>query len=1184
MKKKTLLTFLSAILLSSLCALTVTACVEEYKPFKEIPGIKENAVLHIENNRLSFAKDMELDEADIIARCGCMLVNDDGSEVKITAQNIIEGSVTYEKFDLSTVGTGKQVKVAYKQAENYIVYDVNEYTVNYYLDEAKTALWKSAPASSAITGDLGLSVWIDIENNNYSVDADAVTLDTDRALRFNGWYNDDGEPVTGLKVQEAPSSGNVRVTDLCAKYITPQQLAVMDISYKAGRRVFSGYSGAEVETLVVPEGVTYVDFASIFKSSPAATKINFTKLSLPSTARVDVPLKSGINTAGLTDVSVDAGNRYYSSYNGALYSKDYSVLYFMPASSLNVSFHDSMTEFASYSCSYWQISTLGIPDNVTTLQHYCFAYSNLSNVDGFENVQTIMTGVFYGTALSIDNGVALYTAVPDTGSGVKYDLSMIIDKTITEYTVMDGTVGIAGDAFYGCKNLVSVNLGGEVESIGNSAFSGCVSLKEINLTSSLKYLGNAVFYGCKALTTVTGLPDVTYSQERQIIEHTLPDELFYQCESLNSVTLPEGLLSIGNSSFYGCSSLTEITLPQTLQRIGASAFHSCGITELKLPASVNTVSERAFSHSDLVSIDLSECTSLNKLSARCFEYTKLESIDIPDRVTAIPDYCFYYVRTLAEVSLKNVTSIGVRAFSYCTALTDIDWGKTQTIAERAFSNCTSLTEVVLSDEVVSVGSYAFQACNGLKKLTLGARVASFGTYTFTADGKNFDVSAPVLYQCRGLKEITVAEGNPNFISVDGVLYGKTVAGKDCGEGGVLFAVPCGYEQTSLVLPEAVKIILPYSVHYQANLTGITLNEGLENIGKGAFYYSTKLTSLAVPSTVTTLGASVLLNCTAVTEFTISEENQVYSTDGNLIYENGGTSLAMYIGLSDEVEIREGTLTVEMGVFMNNAKITSLVIPDSVKEIGVKAFNGCSNLKSIVIGGGLKTIDSTSFAALSSLETITVSEDNKYFKAVNNVLYSKDGAKLLLCAAKNGLTALEIEKGVTEISDWAFSYHATLKGVTLPSGVKKVGDYAFYECRELEYFYGSQELETIGAYALSFATSINPDDTAETRRCDTLKEVLLYENTAYLGDYAFYGQYGIERVFFKMTAEEVSALLSASGKNYTYLTRGCPIGATGEHYNEISRYLFIATEPNELTINYDGYGWFRLDENNLPKVW
>lgn len=1178
MKSRKLFTILLTVF-SALAGICALAACGSYQGKHEIPGIQANAVFDIETDRLSFARGMQIDPVDVIVRCGCTLVDGDGNEVEVTRRHLTDGTVKYEKFDLETAGAEKRISVKYKKAVGYIFYDVNDYTVNFYLDDQKQTLWKSVSASAALTETLDLSVWVSLDDYNYSTDAAARAENENKTMLFNGWSDGEGNLVTGVRPLSHTQSGGVQI-DLHARYLTQEERSALRLSYdRAGRRVFSGYTGEQIQTLKIPEGVTFVDLHSVFSSTPQATSISFETLHVPSTARFEFPLSRRVNTTGLQAVTIDGGNAAYSSYKGAVYSKDYKTLYFMPASSLMNDFHENLEVFATYSCAYWQIETLVIPDSVTTLQNYCFAYSKLTNVDGFENVKSIMSGVFVGTSLSIDDGVALYIE-DDAG---KYTLSMILDKSITTYKLKEGTKTVAGDAFARCEQLVSVDLGDELESIGGSAFSGCISLKSISLPSSLVSFGSAVFYGCKSLETVEGFQNVNWQDESRVRENGMvPEMLFYGCESLKGIELPDDLRAIGAGAFQRCRSLTQLALPETLKEIGASAFHSSGLQSVRLPAAIESLGSAAFYGSQLTSIDLSHCTQLTRLSDRCFQECKLTSVEIPEQIAAVPEYCFYYIETLESVSLGNVTEVGERAFSRCSVLKNIVWSEQLvSIGERAFSYCYALEEVVLPDSVETVYGYAFQRCDALKKITLGSGVDVFGVYTYLADGVTFGDAKVALYQCNSLEEIAVAEGNVSFRATEGVLYGKSVCGEEYTDGAVLYSVPPARLQTSLSLPESVKIILPYAFQYQKSVTALTLNEGLENIGKGAFYSSSSIKSLHLPSTVRQIGAGILLS-SAVESFSIDENNPTFSSDGNLIY--SGNKLVIYVGISPDVVIREGTVEIESGVFMNNAKIKSLVIPDSVTALGAKAFTNCSKLTSITIGSGLKDVDPTAFAELPALQTITVSENNPYLKAKDNVLYSKDGKKVLLCAARNQITDLSFLSGVTHIGDYAFAHHATLAGIRLPEGVLAVGNYAFYECRQAAYFAACESLETIGDRAFSFSVSINPSNNAETRYCDTLKYVLLYGNIKSIGDYVFYGQYGIESTFFKMSPQETTTLIANSGINREYFLFGCPMGATGTYYNNVKRYLYRATAPDNLTVNYDGYGWFHFDENDLPRPW
>lgn len=1155
-------------LICMICAAVAVAACNPDAGNHNIPGLGDSVVISVRRDNLSFAKGMNVDASEILERCGLTLKDSEGHEVAITAQYLNDGTVSYEKFDLQTVGSGK-IKVSYKSAEVEISYEVKEYAVNFVVGGQT---WKTVPAAAVLDENLDLSVTVDLSAYNYSTDAEARAHNAATAVRFNGWYNTSEELQTGVK----PVDG---VIGLHAKFLSEQEFADYDISYdNRGRRVFSGYKGSQTETLSVPEGVTYVNLTALF-----STPLKFGKLHLPSTAKMDLPFSRGVNSTGLTAITVDEANPDYSSHNGALYSKNFSVLYFMPANCTVIGFHENLTEFGSYSCAYWHITSLVIPEGVDTLQHYCFAYSELSDVEGLDDVKHIMSGVFYGTAMSVDHGIALYVLQSGSGGTAKYSLSIVLDKTVTEYTVLPGTVSIAGGAFSGCDKLVSVDLGDEVETIGGSAFSGCTSLKSIKLPASLKTAGSALFYNCTSLETVTGLTDITFSEGRTYVAHAIPDDTFYGCSSLSEISLPDELEYIGESAFSGCLSLERLALPETVKTAGERAFYGCGFTQINLPSSLVSLGEAAFSHSALENIDLTTCPQLAELPERCFEYTAMTSVTVPDRFASIPAFCFYYMRSLQRVDLGSITELGERVFGYCNNLTEIVWSdRLEVIGSRAFTNCTAITEIVIPDTVTEVGGYAFQNCTSLTKITLGRGVTSFGTYAFESDGVTFGTVTPALYTCNNLTEISVAAGNTQFKAVEGVLYANSVGGKTFGEGAVLIAVPQNYKNSSLALPAAVKVITPYAVHNQKVLSTVALNHGLENIGKAAFYNSASLTELKIPSTVTNIGASILLNCKNVTSFTVDADNRTYSTDGNLIYT--GDTLIMYMGLSEDVTVREGTVKIGDAVFMNNTVIESVVIPDSVTSIGLRAFYGCTKLKSITIGSGLTELDPTAFASLPALETVTVAEGNTRFKAENNILYSKDGKKLILCAAQNGLTSLDIAEGVTDIGNWAFAYHATLKAAELPDSVKTVGDYAFYECRAMEYFFGSQSLESIGERAFSFATSVTPSDNTETRYCDTLKTVMLYGNMQSIGDYAFYGQYGLTGVFFKMTPEETVALIAGSGTNISYLTHGCPVGATGKYYNDVKRYIYHEAPPDDFTINIDGYEWFFINEDGNPEPW
>lgn len=127
-------------------------------------------------------------------------------------------------------------------------------------------------------------------------------------------------------------------------------------------------------------------------------------------------------------------------------------------------------------------------------------------------------------------------------------------------------------------------------------------------------------------------------------------DAFKKCKLLTSVTIPNGIISIGDLAFYACSSLTSVTIPDSVTNIGEEAFAVCSkLTSVKIPNGIKNIGTFAFNH--------------------CKELT---SIVIPDSVTNIESYAFGYCENLTEIKLsENLTSIGYCAFKECKSLKSI---------------------------------------------------------------------------------------------------------------------------------------------------------------------------------------------------------------------------------------------------------------------------------------------------------------------------------------------------------------------------------------------------------------------------------------------------------------------------------------------------------------------------------
>lgn len=171
-----------------------------------------------------------------------------------------------------------------------------------------------------------------------------------------------------------------------------------------------------------------------------------------------------------------------------------------------------------------------------------------------------------------------------------------------------------------------------------------------------------------------------------------------------------------------------------------------------------------------------------------------------------------------------------------------------------------------------------------------------------------------------------------------------------------------------------------------------------------------------------------------------------STLGGAKVTSLGYSAFGFCGEMTSVTIPDAVKEIGGDAFLYCRELTSVKIPDGVTSIGGQAFYGCEKLSSVTIPASVESIGRGAFGWCSQLRRIDLAEGNQRFSVVDDVLYSNDLSELVMCP--NVLTTVKIPPEVRKIGTMSFDGCEGLTSVTIPVGVTNIGWCAFGRCSEL----------------------------------------------------------------------------------------------------------------------------------------
>ena len=561
---------------------------------------------------------------------------------------------------------------------------------------------------------------------------------------------------------------------------------------------------------------------------------------------------------------------------------------------------------------------------------------------------------------------------------------------------------------------------------------------------------------------------------------------FENCTGLTSVTIPEGVTSIGDNAFSGCSNLTSVTIPKHVTSIEKSAFYNC-----RSLTKVNAASIEVWCGIRFANFYANPLYYAQKLFIDGEEVT---DVTIPEGVASIGDHAFFKCGGLKSVTIPaSIKSIGKYAFSGCEGLTDVTIpGSVTNICDGVFSKCSGLTGVTIPEGVTDIGSYTFDECRNITSLTIPEGVKSIGDGAFYDCIALSSIELPSSLEkigdrafsgCTSLgsviykgsddewERIQIGNGNeclnvyePKIIRVTGIAFDKNTITLDAGNSAVL---------TVTVTPDTAS---------DKSVTWESSDEAVVSVDGGIV--TANASGVAEIIAVTNDGA-YSAKCKVVVrgKHTASESDLEYEI------KNGSAIIISYFGQdSGELEIPDTLDGYPVTIIGDNAfgeddehaypkdslvSVKKIILPQTLKEIGKKAFSRCENLSEINIPESLEYIGQKAFSS-------SLYENDEYW--IGGGFYI-DGVLLKINARKTGV--FNVREGTKAIASYAFS-GCDVTEVFIPDSV----------CNLYAHAFANSDVETVNI----------PESMQKINDCafagSKIREMSIPGHVSIVGDYAF----------------------------------------------------------------------------------
>ena len=587
--------------------------------------------------------------------------------------------------------------------------------------------------------------------------------------------------------------------------------------------------------------------------------------------------------------------------------------------------------------------------------------------------------------------------------------------------------------------------------------------------------------------------------------------LFYISASQETVLYNNDQTEIISASGY--KEFTVISSVKVIQGIGPNDYCFKGskntLTAVIFTedSALETIQSHAFySCSLLSSINLEKCTNLKSIGKYSFGYcTSLKNIQFPS-LSTLDEYCFGYSGLVSVEIVNSITTLNQYAFGYCRNLNHVTFQqspKLEAFPGSLFAMCDSLVEITIPASISYSGSM-FENCYSLQNVYIEGSPKTYNSYSGIL--YSHPDNTTLLYFPAGrtgsfrVPDQVTKVGNCAFMGskLETITFPETLEIIDswCFVNSWI---------GNFILPSSLERIESTAFQSCLNLTSIVLPDSLEYIGPNCFKYCKNLIYIRMPTSIspTNIKGGIFSNCSPNLYINISDEAE-YSISNFCIIDKQNTTIIQYIGESSTFTILDSVQTISESAFLANNYIIEISIPENsrLKTIKNDAFRECKKLQTINLPDTLETVHTKAFQFCSELRSV-------YFGSKIQYIYNNafDG-----CSALETITFASTSNSLN-ISDYAFNDCSRASLNHLPSCIQSLGNYAFYNCRNITgQLTIPESVKSIGHYCFYncgieeciFSNSLQEIPPFLFSQCSYLTNITFPDGVEVIGSNAFSG--------------------------------------------------------------------------------